>query len=152
MGVHDVVGGVGLVQGVDVAERELHAGHPRGVRPGVLQWLGHRLDAPHPAGRDARGDVDGDRPRPAPDVEDGGTGAQVWREVGRRVGDGPDVVGAQHAGRVPVGVGLAVGAHRPMLDPLSQIMQQTSHMMGKRGVAVVSGLAPVIVGVGGGSR
>ena len=123
VGVHDVVGGVGLVEGVDVAERELDAGHPRGVRPGVLQWLGHRLDAPDPAGRDPRGDVDGDRPRPAPDVEDGGTGAQVWREVGCRVGDGPDVVGAQHAGRVPVGVGVLDPAH--CCSPVRTLLPRT---------------------------
>ena len=127
MGVHDVEGVVGIVEGVDVAERELHVGAARGVGPGVLQRLGHRLDPLHPAGSDPFGDVDGDRPGPAAHVEDVRPGSQEGRDVGGRVGDRPDGVGAQDAGGVPVGVGLAVGAHRPMLDPLSHLMQQTSH-------------------------
>jgi hypothetical protein len=132
VGVHDVVGAPALVQGVDVAERELDAGVARGVGAGVLQRLGHRLDAAHAARRDVGGDVDGDRPRAAADVEHGGARAQVRHEVGRRVGDGPDGVGAQHAGGVPVGVGLAVGAHHPMLDLTSHMVQRDSQNLRRR--------------------
>src|SRR5205823_12284592 len=82
VGVHDVERGVGQVEGVGVADGELHRrALAVGQRAGLVQRVGAHVQAEHPAGGHAAGEVDGDRARPAADVEHVEPGAQVRRQV-----------------------------------------------------------------------
>jgi hypothetical protein len=108
VGVHDVEGAVRVVEGVGVADGERHVlrADGRRVRPGVDQRAGGGLDADDGAGCDPRGEVGGDRAGPAADVEHARARPQVGDQVGGRAGHRPAGVRAEHAGGVPVRVGL----------------------------------------------
>jgi hypothetical protein len=117
VGVHHVEGAVGLVDGVAVAQPELDVAVACRELPGRPQRRLHRLDAHHVA--DPPRQVDGDRPRPAADVEQPVIRAQMRGEVAGGVLDRPGQVGAQHARGVPVGVGFVAGSHASMVAGVS---------------------------------
>ena len=116
VGVHDVEAVVGEVEGVGVTDREIDVLQALLVRrgPGGGQRGRFPVDADHPAGRDPRGQPEGDRAGPAPDVQHRRSGGQVRDQVAGGVLDRPPAVRAQHAGVVAVGVGV-VGSHARIL-------------------------------------
>ena len=82
--VHDVEGVVRQRQGVHVADDEVHVGAPAplGLRAGQVQGGVSVLERGHPTGRDAFGQVKGDRARAGADLEQALPGPQVRQEVG----------------------------------------------------------------------
>jgi hypothetical protein len=97
---------------VGVSLAVLEGGEAAGIAPRRRQHLGGAVEADHPAGGDAAGQVGGDRPRAAADVEQVGSRRQPVEQVGARVGGAAPAVRAQHALVVAVGVGLGHPAWR----------------------------------------
>ena len=114
VGVHHVERVVGVVEGVHVAGRPARGSSTpasRGRRSRRVDGVGGGVDADHPPGRHPLGQVDRDRARAAPDVEQVDAGSEVGEQVGGRVLDRPPAVRAQHALGVAVRVGLRSVAH-----------------------------------------
>jgi hypothetical protein len=109
--VDDVDRVVGQVEVVDVADPELgRRVAPRlGVDPGDVQRVRDDVEADDPARRHDLGQVEGDGPRSAPDVEQAHARGQVRQEVCGGVGRRPPLVRAQHRLVVAVGVGVLPG-------------------------------------------
>jgi hypothetical protein len=96
---------IGDIERVHVADGELDPGLVQ--RPRLFDDLGRRVDAEHATGRDQRGELDGDRARTAPDVEQVQAGPKVWEQVAGRVLRRAPPMAAQHGVVVSVGVDVA---------------------------------------------
>lgn len=106
MGVDDVETSIGQLQREDVVDGKGEVGQTRLLGPGA--GAGHDVrrgvHPEHPARRHPAGQVDGDRARSAPDVEQVHAGPKRAEEVaGRPFGRAP-LVTAQHRLVVTVGV------------------------------------------------
>jgi hypothetical protein len=87
--VDDVEGAALEVKGVHIALAELDIGYfDRSVVSRLLDNRFGAVDPDNATGRDSSGEVDGERPGPAPHVEDGAAGGKVINEVAGRVVDG----------------------------------------------------------------
>ena len=117
--VDDVDRVVGQVEVVDVADAELgRRVAPRlGVDAGGVQRVGDDVEADDAARRHGLGEVEGDGPRPAPDVEQAHARGEVREEVCGGVRRRAPLVRAQHRLVVAVGVACPAGspAHRAPL-------------------------------------
>jgi hypothetical protein len=85
---------VGQVEVVDVAESELRCRGAASLRVGArrVERFGDDVDAENAAGCHRIGQVEGDRPRSAADVEQAQAGREVGKEVCGRVGRGAPLV------------------------------------------------------------
>ena len=117
VGVDDVERVVVGRERVDVAdlERDVHPARVGGG-PRLGQRIGGDVDAHHPAGRHAGGQVDGDRARAAADVEQVEPGPQRREQVAGGVLGGAPAVRLQHRLGMAVGVGVHARSlpHRPL--------------------------------------
>ena len=115
MGVDDVERRVLEIERVDVTGRERDVdvrGARRAARSPAQSTSSARSIPTHPTGRDTRREVERDRSRPAPDVEEVEAGLEPLEEVAGRVRRGPPLVAAQHRLVVPVRVGVV---HAPIV-------------------------------------
>ena len=109
MRVHDVEGAVVEVERVEIGRAELDVVEALRVAclVGGFDRGGRDVDADDTARRDAAREVEGDRARPASDVEDRRAGAEMRHEVRGRVLDGSPAV---RSGARPRGVRGCSGA------------------------------------------
>ena len=130
VGMDDIERVVGEFEVVHVSGRECDVRQVVSLNlcAGHVEDVAGLVDGKHRPGRDPLGEVRGDRPGTASDVQHGQPRLQVGQQVGRGVLRGASLVAAQHRFVMSVRVlRRAFVAHGPKLTGSFHIMKWSSH-------------------------